>query len=114
MSAVSSSGDLLEGEDSGGDFVDAPMMDQAHIDPLVQPGLLSAYTSYMQPVKCINWRQSIPNGLKKKFSLLKNLKVSCSFSYTVIHFVKYLLFFIHCRKSYSEIQKIFYRFSRLK
>jgi len=29
----------------------------------------------MQSVKCINWRQNIPNGLRKKFSLLKNLKV---------------------------------------
>jgi len=70
VSAVSSSGDLLEGKD----LVDG-MMDHGNLRPLVEPGLLSAYSAHMQSVKCINWRQNIPNGLRKKFSLLKNLKV---------------------------------------
>ena len=87
MSAVSSSADLLDddggpenGETSAvtGDREDGPAngdMESLLASPLVEPGLLAAYGSCMQPVKCINWRQSIPKGFRKKFSLLKNLKV---------------------------------------
>lgn len=42
--------------------------------PFVDPGLLSAYKNHMQEVTCINWRQNV-SSLRKKFSLLKNLKV---------------------------------------
>lgn len=66
VSAVSTA-DLLEGDEVDGLF--------HGVGPLVRPGLLDAYSHYMQPITCINWRQNIPTNLRRKFNLLKNLKV---------------------------------------
>lgn len=67
VSAVSSSNLIGEDEIDG--------RQEINRKPLVDPSLISAYTNYMQPVTCINWRQNVP-GTRNKFSLLKNLKVS--------------------------------------
>ena len=67
VSALSSTDDLLTLDETDADVTE--------IKPLVNPGLLTAYSNNMQLVTCMNWRQNIPSGLRKKFSLLKNLKV---------------------------------------
>ena len=64
---------------SADDVIDIDVVDGGKtstlLKPLINPSLLSTYTNYMQPVTCINWRQNVPSAMKKKFSLLKNLKV---------------------------------------
>lgn len=70
VSAISSAEDFLQDKSDGS---------RMHFQPLVSPGLLLAYSNYMQPLSCINWQQNVPCCMRKKFSLLKNLKVTFNF-----------------------------------
>lgn len=78
IKTTGSSESFVSAMSSTDDVIDIDMEDsttKATFKTLVNPTLLSSYTNYMQPVTCINWRQNVPSAMRKKFSLLKNLKV---------------------------------------
>ena len=65
VSAVMSHEDLMDFDE-----VDGPQT----VKPLVPPGLLSAYGHHLHLMTCMNWRQNLPSALRRKFSLMKNVK----------------------------------------